>query len=87
MSEFSAQGTETRDMEPATTISRRKLRRFSAPERPLLPAVRVVSKVSRRRFCDWGKMRLTLFYCRGAKKAEISDFALTLFQKKEDFSI
>ena len=47
--------------------SRRKLRRFSAPERPLLPAVRAVSEVSRRRFYDQAGMRLTLLYCRGAK--------------------
>ena len=74
-------------MKPATKKSRRKLRRFSAPERPLLPAVRAVSKVSRRRFYDRAKMRLTLLYCRGAKRAGINGFALTLFQKKEEFSI
>ena len=74
-------------MKPATTKSRRKLRRFSAPERPLLPAVRAVSKVSRRRFYGQVKTQLTLFYCRRVKMAVICGFALTLFQKMEVFSI
>ena len=85
MSELSAHRAEVRDMKPATTRSRRKPRRFSAPERPLLPAVRAVAKVSRRRFCGRHKIRLTLFQRRRAKSAAGCGFSLTLIQKMEDF--
>ena len=58
--------------------SRRKPRRFSAPGRPLLPAVRAVSRVSRWRFSDRPKMRLTLFSSRRAKRTVVCGFSLTL---------
>ena len=65
--------------------SRRKPRRFSAPERPLLPAVRAVFRVSRWRFYGRRKMRLTLFQRRRGKRAAVCGFALTLFNKRRIF--
>lgn len=78
MSEFLPLRAEMRDMELATTTSRRKPWRFCAPGQQQPPAVRAVSGDGSWRFSETPELRLTLFPQKQAKIPADGGFALTL---------